>query len=141
MIVEAGFADADAFGVLGEFANCGEVLRPLARRLMRMRPDGEKDAVVPLGDFRGLRSLRDLRADGDHALDAGGARSRDDRVEIVGEVGEIEVAMAVDEGHGADALALIRRFAPPSPARGRRVSPPLPHRASKDARLSTGFAG
>ena len=55
MIVEAGFADADAFGVLGEFANCGEVLRPLACRLMRMRADGEKDAVVALGDFRDLR--------------------------------------------------------------------------------------
>ena len=55
MIVEAGFADADAFGVLGEFANCGEVLRPLACRLMRMRADGEKDVVVALGDFRDLR--------------------------------------------------------------------------------------
>ena len=37
--------------------------------------------------------------------------------------------------------ALIRRFAPPSPASGRRAAPPLPHRASTDARLSADYAG
>src|SRR5271168_1029777 len=44
----------------------------------------------------------------------------------------------VEQGEGLQvvALPLIRRFAPPSPVNGRRVSPPLPHRASIDARLS-----
>jgi len=36
---------------------------------------------------------------------------------------------------------LIRRFAPPSPVNRRRDSPPLPQRASRDARLKTGYAG
>jgi error-prone DNA polymerase len=44
------------------------------------------------------------------------------------------------EGMQVVALPLIRRFAPPSPVNRRRVSPPLPHRASIDARLSTGYA-
>ena len=58
MIVEAGLANADAFRMPGECAHGVEVLRPLARRLMRMRADGEEDVVVPLrdlGDRRGLR--------------------------------------------------------------------------------------
>ena len=66
-----------------------------------MRADGEEDVVVPLGDFNHLGGLRDLGADGDHPLDADGARALDDRVEVAGEVGEIEMAMAVDEGHAA----------------------------------------
>ena len=36
---------------------------------------------------------------------------------------------------------LIRRFALPSPVNGTRDSPPLPQRASRDARLKTGYAG
>ena len=62
-----------------------------------MRADGEEDVVEPLGDRDDARGLRDLGADGDHALDAGGAGALDDRVEVVGEVGKIEVAMAVDD--------------------------------------------
>ena len=97
VIVEARLADADAFGMVGECAHGGEILRPLPRRLMRMGADGEEHVVVPLRDRGHAGRLRDSRADGDHALDAGRARALDDRVEVVGEVGKIEVAMAVDD--------------------------------------------
>ena len=101
VVVEAGLADADAFRMRGEAAHGGEIRRRLARRLVRMRSDGEEDAVIALGDLDEPRRLVDPRADGDHPLDAGGARALDDRVEFVGEVGKIEMAVAVDEPHVA----------------------------------------
>ena len=106
MIVEASLADADTFGMIGECAHGGEVLRPLSSRLMRMRADREKDVLVPLRDRDDARGLRYAGADGDHALDAGRPRALNDPVEVVGEVGKIEVAMAVDESHSALAQAL-----------------------------------
>ncbi len=53
----------------------------------------------------------------------------------------LEDLLAHGEGLQVVALPLIRPFGPPSPASGRRDAPPLPQRASKDARLSTGYAG
>ena len=70
---------------------------------MRMRADGEIDALVALGDFGGLHRLLDPRADRDHPFDPGGARPLDDGVEFAGEVREIEMAMTVDERHCAAA--------------------------------------
>ena len=116
MIVEAGLADADAFRMASESAHGVEVLRPLARRLMRMRADGEENVVVPLGDRGHAFGLGDFRADGDHALDAGRARPLDDRVEIGGEVGKIEVAVAVDESHSATPSPLREKVAGQSPS-------------------------
>ncbi len=102
VVVEAGLADPDAFGMLGEPAHGGEIRRRLARRLVRMGSDGEEDAVVALGDLGEPRRLVDPRADGDHPLDARRrARALDDRVEFVGEIGKIEMAMAVDQRHVA----------------------------------------
>ncbi len=45
------------------------------------------------------------------------------------------------EGLQAVAMPLIRRFAPPSPAGGRRGALPLPQSPSSDGRLSTPYAG
>ena len=101
MVVEAGLADPDAFGMRGEAAHGGEIRRRLARRLVRMGSDGEEDAVIALGDLGDPRRLVDPRADGDHPLDAGGVRPLDDRIEFVGEVGKIEMAVAVDQPHFA----------------------------------------
>ena len=113
VIVEARLADPDAFGMSGECAHGVEILRVLPGRLMRMRADGEEHVVVPLRDRDHARGLRHFRADGDHALDAGRARALDDRVEVVGEVGKIEVAMAVDERHSAPASAQALTSPPP----------------------------
>ncbi len=103
VVVEARLADADAFGMGGEAPHGGEVARRLSRRLVRMRADGEIDVVVSLRDLDQPLSRLDPRADGDHALDARRARARDDRVEFVGEVGKVEMAVAVDQPHGAGA--------------------------------------
>ena len=97
VIIEPRLADPDAFGMSGESAHGGEILGPLPRRLMRMRADGEEDVVVPLRDGDHACGLRHFGADGDHALDAGPPRALDDPIKVVGEVGKIEVAMAVDE--------------------------------------------
>src|SRR5262245_22277401 len=55
----------------------------------------------------------DTRRDGDHAADAGSAGPRDDPVEIFGEIGEIEVAMAVDN-HGQCRFAQRCEFPVPA---------------------------
>ena len=60
VIVETGFADADAFGMRGERRACAvEVLGPLAGRLVRMRADGEIDARRSARRSRPRRGLRD----------------------------------------------------------------------------------
>jgi ATP-dependent helicase HrpB len=63
-----------------------------------------------------------------------------DRSERANDARRLARALAT---RATEALTLIwpRYARPPSPASGRRVSPPLPQRASKDARLSTGYAG
>src|ERR1700722_14796030 len=106
VIIEARLADPNAFGMSGEGAHGVEILRVLAARLMRMRADGEEHIVVTLCDRDHARGLRYFSADGDHALDAGGARALNNSVEVVGEVGKIEVAMAVNDCHSAPAQAL-----------------------------------
>ena len=101
VIIEARLADPDAFGMFGERPHGVEVLRPLPRRLMRMCADREENVVVPLRNRGDASSLRHSGANGDHPLDAGRSRALDDCVEVVGEVGKIEVAVAVDESHSA----------------------------------------
>src|SRR5260370_26050666 len=96
VVVEPGLSDADAFGMRSEPAHGGKILRRFARRLMRMRADGEEDTVVPFGDFDYARRPGDARADRDHPLDAARVSARDDGVEVVGEVGKVEVAVTVD---------------------------------------------
>ena len=103
VVVEPGLADADAFGMGREAPHGGKVARRLARRLVRMGADGEIDVVVGLRDLDQAMRPVDPRADRDHGLDAGRARPLDDRVEFVGEIGKVEMAVAVDEPHGAGA--------------------------------------
>ena len=106
VIIEAGLADANAFGMSGERAHGVEILRVVPGRLMRMRADGEEHIVVTLRDRDHARALRHFGANGDHALDAGGAGALNNPVEVVGEIGKIEVAMAVDDCHSAPAQVL-----------------------------------
>ena len=126
VIIEARLADPNAFGMSGEGAHGVEILRVLAARLMGMRPDGEEDVVVPLRDRDHARGLRHFGADGDHALDASRACALDDPIKVVGEVGKIEVAMAVDDCHSAPAQALTS---------------PAPLRRSEERPAPAGAAG
>ena len=106
VIIEPRLADPNAFGVFGENAHRGEILGPLPRRLMRMCADREEDIVVPLRNGDHACGLRHFGADGDHALDAGPPRALNHPIKVVGEVGKIEVAMAVDDCHSAPDQAL-----------------------------------
>ena len=129
VIIEAGLADPNAFGMSGEGAHGVEILRIVPGRLMRMGADGEEDVVIALCDRDHARRLRHFGADGDHALDAGGAGALDNPVEVLGEVGKIEVAMAVDDCHSAPAQALTS----PAPLRRSEERPALAGAAARRA--------
>ena len=98
VVVEAGLADADELRVPGEG---GELVEPRHRLLggvHRVGAGGPEDLGVGLGDGLHLRRLAEAGADRHHAGDAGGAGAGDDGRDLAREVGEVEVAMAVDEG-------------------------------------------
>ena len=120
VIVQPGLADADAFAMGGEAADRRRVRLGLLGRLMRMRADGEIDVGEPLGQRLIDGAARDSGRDRHHALDARRARARDDGVEFFGEIGKIEMAMAVDEGHGdlsrEAGQGRLPRFSSPSSA-------------------------
>ena len=64
-----------------------------------MGADRTEHVGKPLGDGQDRVVPADPGRNRHHAADAGRPRARDDGVELVGEVREIEMAMAVDE-HG-----------------------------------------
>ena len=68
--------------------------------LVRMGADRAEDVRKALGDREQLGVALHPGRDGDDAADAGRPRARHHAVELVGEVGKIEMAVAVDE-HGA----------------------------------------
>ncbi len=126
---------------------------------MGMRADGEIDRSEALGDRDEFRALAATRVEiVDHALDAGGFGARHDGLDLVGEIGEVEVAMAVDQLHATHAPFLTcggrrraagatdegsRRYAreDKTPARrplapkGRSAVRSLPQEESRAARL------
>ena len=104
VIVEPSLSNSDAFGMGGEPPHRHKILGPLLRRLMRMGPDGEVNAGVAFRNFGDPSRIAETRADGDHALDPFRVGARDDRIEVALEIGEIEVAVAVDESHAAQAV-------------------------------------
>ena len=71
--------------------------------VMRMGADRAIDVRKALGDGKQPGKPLHPRRDGDDAADAGGLGARDDAVEILGEIGKVEMAVAVDEhGVGTD---------------------------------------
>ena len=73
----------------------------LLGRLMWMRADREIDRLEPLGERLIGLAMGDAGGDRDHPLDAGRLGARDDGVKLGGEIGKIQMAMAIDDGHGA----------------------------------------
>ena len=65
--------------------------------IVRMRADRAIDLVMRLGDRKHAGKALHARRDRHHAADARGDRARDHRVALLGEVGKVEVAVAVDE--------------------------------------------
>lgn len=108
VVVEPGFAEPDNLRVLGHADQVlgGDLLR-LAGRLVGMDADGAPADVIET--FRKRQhpiEARDVGADGQHHVDARFARPVNDAVEVVGKLGKIEMAVAVDQ----------HRDQPPPPA-------------------------
>src|SRR5688500_9895974 len=103
-----------------------------------MRSDGTRDLVVALRDRPHFSEAADARADRHHLVHTRRMRPRDDPVEVVGEIREVEMTVVIDK-HQASAVARrgntgtgcgisvpgCRRPAPPSAAK-LRCSPPCP---------------
>ncbi len=150
------------------YEDLGRGDRPSQRRapgpvVVDLHPQHARGGDVPLGlrvrlrhrqrqyrPVRGRDRRRLRRREGDRRR----PRERLRRLEVLhapaDEHGELFLQAAARPGRPVRLLArrdatephaLIRPFGPPSPASGRRVGAPLPHRASTDARLSTGYAG
>ena len=68
--------------------------------VMRMGSDRAIDVRKSLGDRKQSAQAPHPRRDGDDTLDPGGVGPCHDGVEVIGEIGEIEMAVAVDEHVG-----------------------------------------
>src|SRR5688572_24913685 len=104
IIVEPRLADRHHLRVL---SHPGQLLRcdvELLVGTVRMRSDRAKDLVIALGDPLHLSEAADARADRHHLVHARRMRPRDNPLEVVGEIGKVEVTMMIDE-HQASAIA------------------------------------
>ena len=66
-------------------------------RVMRMGADRAVDIGKALGDGKHLGVPFDPRRDGDDTHDPGRPRARNHGIELAGEIGKIEMAVAVDQ--------------------------------------------
>src|SRR5262252_7225507 len=97
MVIESSLSNRDHLGMARAPDQLigGDV--QLLVRMMRMRADRAVDIWKTLGDGEHLGVALDPRRDGDDARDAGRARARDHSIELAGEIGKIEMAVAVDQ--------------------------------------------
>ena len=91
-VVEAGLADRDGARVREQVAQLVEPVRVGLVGVVRVDAESGVDAVVLLGKRERLVAARDARRDGDHAVDADGARPLEDLGCVVG----IEMRVSVD---------------------------------------------
>ena len=97
VIIEARLADRDDLRMARARDDGRRVELKLFVRVVWMRADRAVHIGEALGDREDVRVLLDAGRDRDHARHAGGLRARDNGVDLVGEIGEIEMAMAVDQ--------------------------------------------
>ena len=95
--VEPGLADADDLGMARRLDQAVGRALPLLLGLVRMDADRAPDVAVALGDGAHLVELVEPRADRQHAGDAGGAGARQHAGLVGRELGEVEMAVAVDQ--------------------------------------------
>ena len=99
VVVEAGFADSNTLRMRRQRADRRGVSLRLLSGVMRMRADGEIDRGKALGDRPQTIRLGDAGRDRRHPLYARRLGARHDVLDLVGKIGKIEVAMAVDQRH------------------------------------------
>ena len=97
VVIEAGFAQRHDFRVPRQRDEIGRRHVEFFMGVMRVRADRAKHVRKALGDGEQVRLALDARGNRHHALDAGGTGARHDGVELGGEIGKIEMAVAVDE--------------------------------------------
>ena len=96
-IIEAGLANADNFGMRGQFDElCRRYFIALTFRLMRMNTDGAMNIVILLRDRPDSVKLAEFCPDGQHMSDADRPRPRDHVVKLAGKLFKIQMAMAID---------------------------------------------
>src|SRR3984893_6273952 len=97
MIIEPGFANADAFRVPRQLDQA--ILRHFGffMRVMRMRPNCAKDVLVGFGDEADRTKSFSAGRNGDHPLKPGGAGAFDHGIAFGAEIRKIEVAMTVNQ--------------------------------------------
>ena len=99
--IEAGLADADDLGMARRLDQAVGRALPLLLGLVRMDADRAPDVVVALGDGAHLLELVEPRADRQHARHAGRAGARQHARLVAGKLGEVEMAVAVDQHQDA----------------------------------------
>ena len=117
--VEPGLADADDLGMARGLDQAVGRALPLLLGLVRMDADRAPDIAVALGDGAHLVELVEPGADGQHAGHAGGAGARQHAGLVARELGEVEMAVAVDQHQLAAPLSPLgpaRRSAGTRPA-------------------------
>ena len=97
VIIEPGFADRHHFRMLGDRHQLGRADVELFMRLVWMRADRAEHVREFLGDGQHLGMPAHARADRHHASDVSRAGARHHRVELGGEIREIQVAVAVHQ--------------------------------------------
>ena len=98
-IVEAGLPDGDDLLLRGKPDEIGDGNIGLFSRVMRMRADRTIDVVEAVCDCVELMETPNTGADRNHAPYAGRTGTLDDRVQLRGKIGKVQVAVAVDK-HG-----------------------------------------
>src|SRR3984893_16710281 len=97
MLIEPGFADADAFRVARQREQA--ILRHFGffMRMMRMCPNRAKDFLIGFGEQADRTKSFRAGRNGDHPLEPGGAGAFDHGIALGGEIRKIEMAMTVDQ--------------------------------------------
>ena len=97
VVVEPGFADRHDLRIGGEPHKVSGRHVGFFGGIVRVGADRAVDPRIALDQIPELREARDPRRDGHDGLDSSRAGAIEDRVAILVEVGEIEMAVAVDE--------------------------------------------
>jgi hypothetical protein len=96
-IIKAGLADRHNFRVLCQPDQiCGRHVE-FFRSVVRMGADGAENFAEFFSDRKDLFEALHARRDRDHPLDARRLGARDDIGALLGEIGEVEMAMTVDQ--------------------------------------------
>src|SRR5262249_43989066 len=97
VIVEPGLADCHHLRVTRALDQLVGRYIELVLRVMRMSADGAIHIIEALCDAEHLGVAFDSRRDSNNARDSGRPRARDHGLELAGESGKIEMAVAVDQ--------------------------------------------